>query len=258
MKKNKLFTRALVRPPCETMVDGLTSANLGRPDFSTALAQHAVYVRALRGCGLDVTVLAPDSGYPDSTFIEDTALLVPGCAIITRPGAPSRRGETAAVEKALAAFFNTIERITAPGTVDAGDIMMAGSHFFIGLSQRTNREGAGQMTAILESFALTASTVPLGEVLHLKSGVTYLENNTMAAAGEFVEHPAFRRYRMLTLDADERYAANSLWVNGRVLVPAGYPKTRRLIENAGYETIAVDVSEFRKLDGGLSCLSLRF
>ncbi len=253
-----MFTRALVRPPCENMINGLASADLGKPDFGRALAQHAAYVQVLRDCGLTVTVLEADDDYPDSTFIEDTALLVPGCAVVTRPGAPSRRGETAAVEEALKAFFETIEHISAPGTVDAGDIMMVGSHFYIGLSQRTNPEGAAQMTDILARYGLTASTVPLRGFLHLKSGVACLDDNTLVAAGELVDHPAFQKYRILSVDNDEQYAANCLWINGRILVAAGFPKTRRTIEDAGWETIAVEVSEFRKIDGGLSCLSLRF
>jgi len=253
-----MFTRALVRRPCENMIHGLTSAHLGKPDFGRALAQHAAYVGVLRDCGLEVTVLEADNDYPDSTFIEDTALLVPGCAVITRPGAPSRRGETASVEEALKPFFDTIAHITAPGTVDAGDIMMVGSHFYIGLSRRTNREGAAQMAAILEKHGLTASTVPLRDFLHLKSGVACLENNTLVAAGEFVAHPAFQNYRILAADDNERYAANCLWINGRVLVAEGFPETRSIIEAAGFETISLEVSEFRKIDGGLSCLSLRF
>ncbi len=253
-----MFTKALVKTPCRNMIHGLTTAGLGKPDFARALEQHAAYVQALRDCGLAVTVLEADEAYPDSTFIEDTALLVPGCAVITRPGAPSRRGETAAVEAALAAFFDNIAHITAPGTVDAGDIMMVGSHFFIGLSQRTNREGAAQMTAILEKRGLSASTVALHDFLHLKSGVAYLENDTLVAAGEFVDHPAFRRFHILAVDEAECYAANCLWINGQVLVAEGFPGTRRCIEQAGFETIALDVSEFRKIDGGLSCLSLRF
>jgi dimethylargininase len=240
------------------MIHGLTSAHLGKPDFGRALAQHAAYVEVLRDCGLQVTVLETDNDYPDSTFIEDTALLVPGCAVITRPGAPSRRGETASVKEALKSFFDTIEYISTPGTVDAGDIMMVGSHFYIGLSRRTNREGAAQMAAILEKHGLTASTVPLRDFLHLKSGVACLENNTLVAAGEFVAHPVFQDYHILAVGEDERYAANCLWINDRVLVAEGFPETRSIIEAAGFETIAVDVSEFRKIDGGLSCLSLRF
>jgi dimethylargininase len=135
---------------------------------------------------------------------------------------------------------------------------MVGSHFYIGLSARTNLEGARQVIRFLQKYGLTASTVELKEVLHLKTGVAYLERNNLVAFGEFLSKPEFRKFNLLPIDPDERYAANCLWINDRVLIPAGYPKTRMTLEKAGYTTIQVDVSEFRKLDGGLSCLSLRF
>ena len=136
--------------------------------------------------------------------------------------------------------------------------MMVGSHFYIGLSERTNQAGTDQVIAILNKYGMTGSVVPLEKVLHLKTGVVYLENNNLLAAGEFLEWAAFQKYNILKVDEAESYAANCIWVNGTVIVPAGYPKTRQIIENTGYPTIRVDVSEFRKLDGGLSCLSLRF
>ncbi len=253
-----MFSTAIVIPPCRRIADGLTTANLGKPDYRRALAQHAAYVQALAQCGLSVIQLPGDDNYPDSTFVEDTALVTPACAIITRPGAPSRRGETAAVKTALGKFYPHVEEVTAPGCVDAGDIMMAGTHFYIGLSERTNREGAGQVAAILQKYGLTASFVPLKQVLHLKSGLAYLEDNHLVAAGEFLQQPEFAAFDILAVDDDERDAANCLWVNGRVLVPAGCPRSKKRIQDAGYETIEVDVSEFQKLDGGLSCLSLRF
>jgi len=240
------------------MVDGITSAGLGAPVHRLAVAQHRAYVEALRACGLAVTCLPADDEFPDSTFVEDTALLTPHCAIIMRPGAPARRGEAAAIEPVVAGLFDAVERVEPPGTADAGDIMMVGDHYFIGLSQRTNREGAAQIIALLVAYGMTGSPVPLDRVLHLKSGVVYLENNTMLAAGEFKERPEFRAYDLIPVDDDERYAANALWLNGTVLVAAGYPKTERAVRAAGYETIVLEMSEFRKLDGGLSCLSLRF
>lgn len=253
-----MFTRAITRTPCQNMVNGITTANLGVPDYELALLQHAEYVTALKTCGLDVTVLEPDERYPDSPFVEDTALLTPGCAIITNPGAPSRQGEIDRIVEVLTSFYSTIERIKAPGTVEGGDMMMVGSHFYIGLSQRTNQAGADQMIAILHKVGFTGSVVPLQKVLHLKTGVVYLENNNLLAHGEFLETPAFQQFNILPVGDEESYAANCIWVNGTVIVPEGYPRTRQLIENAGYPTISVDVSEFRKLDGGLSCLSLRF
>lgn len=253
-----MFTRAIVRTPGKSMINGLSTAGLGLPDYEKALAQHAAYIEALEACGLDVTVLPPDERYPDSTFVEDVALLTPVCAIITRPGAPSRRGETAAMRAVLQEQYEQIEEIQPPGTVEAGDIMMVGKHFYIGLSQRTNAEGARQMIALLEKYGFSGSTVPLREMLHLKSGVAYLEENRLLASGEFLTADVFQDFDILPVPEEEQYAANSLWVNGTVLTPAGFPRTRALIENAGYPVLEVDVSEFRKLDGGLSCLSLRF
>jgi dimethylargininase len=240
------------------MVNGITSASLGNPDYDLALAQHVDYIKALEACSLDVTVLPADESFPDSTFVEDAALLTPHCAIITRPGAASRRGETGSIRQALSTFYSELETIAAPGTLDAGDVMMVGKHFHIGLSERTNTEGASQLIAILEKHGMSGSVIELEEVLHLKTGVNYLENNKMLACGEFLEKPEFSEFEVLQVSPDEAYAANSLWVNGAVLVPAGHPKTRSMISAAGYPTLEVNVSEFQKLDGGLSCLSLRF
>jgi dimethylargininase len=252
------FSQAIVREPGPSFVNGITAANLGTPDYQLARQQHQAYVRALTECGLSVTTLPPDDNYPDSTFVEDTALLTPKCAIMMRPGAPARRGETSSIEEVIQGFFKTVERVQAPGTADAGDILMVGNHYFIGLSQRTNFHGAGQIITILESHGMTGSTVPLERVLHLKSGVAYLENNAMVVADEFKSRPEFKSFRLIPIDDGELYAANCLWLNGTVLVAAGFPKTEKAINAAGYKTIALDVSEFRKLDGGLSCLSLRF
>ncbi len=253
-----MFTHAIVRTPGKSMVNGLTTAHLGPPDYAKALLQHGDYIQALEECGLDVVVLPPDERFPDSTFVEDVALLTKHCAIITNPGAPSRRGETAAIKKVLLGFYEKIEEVQPPGTVEAGDIMMVGTHFFIGLSERTNEEGARQVIAYLEKYGLSGSVVSLEKVLHLKTGVAYLENDNLLACGEFLTKEAFQHFNILEVPEDESYAANSVWVNGVVLTPSGYPKTRALIEAAGYTVREVDVSEFRKLDGGLSCLSLRF
>jgi len=253
-----MFKHAIVRLPCPEMVRGLSSVSQGRPDFQRALEQHSLYVNALRTCGLEVQVLQADSRYPDSVFVEDVALCTPPCAIVTNPGAASRNGEKIDIKPELESFYEQVESIDAPGTLDAGDVMMVGKHYFIGISQRTNTQGAEQLLRILKSYGMEGSTVPLKEMLHLKSGLSYLEQNHLLISGEFLAFPAFSDFRRIEVDPEETYAANSLWVNSTVLVPAGYPKTRKKIERAGYPTISLDVSEFRKLDGGLSCLSLRF
>jgi dimethylargininase len=253
-----MFKNAILRLPAHSIINGLTSVRLGKPDFASALEQHSGYVSTLRSLGLTTLVLPANSLYPDSTFIEDVALCTKTCAVITRPGAESRRGETEGIKMVLSEYYEKIENISLPGTVEAGDIMNTGDHFYIGISRRTNNEGAGQMIKILEKHGMTASKVPLKKMLHLKSGVSYLENNTMLACGEFTDNVDFKKFNLIVVDEDESYAANSLWINGKVIIPEGFPRTREKIEKAGFEPITLDVSEFRKVDGGLSCLSLRF
>jgi len=258
IKDKTMFQNAIVRTPGRSIVNGLTSADLGKPNYDKAIEQHEDYIQALKECGLDVQVLAADEGHPDSTFIEDVALLTPDCAIIMRPGAPSRLGETKEIQSILEPHYEIIEQVHAPGTVEGGDIMMVGSHFYIGISERTNQQGAQQVIDILGKNGMSGSVVGMKDMLHLKTGLAYLEKNNLVAFGEFLDKPEFQKFKILQIDADESYAANCIWVNDKVLVPMGFPKAQATIENAGYQIIAVDVSEFQKLDGGLSCLSLRF
>jgi len=253
-----MFTNAIVKIPCKNMVKGITTANLGYPDYDLALKQHKNYIKALESCGLKVTVLDPDENFPDSTFIEDTCLVTPGCAIITNPGADSRKDEIISVHKAVKKLDMPVEHIQGTGTLDAGDIMMVKNHYYAGLSDRTNMEGALQLNNILKKYNFTSSTITLEKVLHLKTGISYLENNNLLAFGEFLTKDELKNFNILKVDSDESYAANSVWINDKVLVPQGFSKTSAMIKNAGYTIIEVDVSEFRKLDGGLSCLSLRF
>lgn len=253
-----MFKNAIVRKPCPEIINGLTSVSLGKPDYNKALDQHAGYVEALRSCGLNVKVLEADSQFPDSVFVEDVALCTSECAIVTNPGAPSRNDEKLEMNAVLKSFYKHVEAIEAPGTLDAGDVMMVGKHFYIGISERTNGQGAEQLISYLERYGMTGSMVPLKEMLHLKSGLSYLEQNHLLITGEFINHSAFADFQKIEVDPDESYAANSLWVNSTVLVPAGFPRTLAKIKQAGYHTLILDVSEFRKLDGGLSCLSLRF
>jgi len=253
-----MFKRAIVRTPGKSLIQGLSNAGLGLPDHKKALIQHDNYIKTLEDCGLEVLVLPPDEDFPDSTFVEDVALVTPHCAIITNPGAPSRKGEAAGIKTVLIDIFENIEEISDPGTVEAGDIMMVGSHFYIGLSERTNQNGAEQVICILEKYGMTGSMIELEKVLHLKTGLAYLEQNNLVVCGEFTTKEEFQKYNLLVIPEDESYAANCIWVNDRVIIPKGYLKTRAIIQNCGYEVLEVDVSEFQKLDGGLSCLSLRF
>lgn len=252
------FNHIIARTPCPALVDGLTSSSLGQPVYSKALEQHHRYIEALQKCDVDILILPPANEFPDSVFVEDPVLCTPHCAIITRPGAESRRGETKIIEAAVRRYYEHVEHIEAPGTVEAGDIMMVGTHFYIGESARTNAEGARQMIAILEKYGLTGSVVRLEEVLHLKTGLAYLENNNLVACGEFVTKPEFQQYNIIEIDPAESYAANCIWVNGKVIMPSGFPNARNKIAALGYEVIEIDTSEYQKIDGGVSCMSLRF
>jgi len=253
-----MFKNAIVRTPSGSIINGLSTSGLGKPVYSLALEQHEKYTETLKSIGLNVRVLPADESFPDSTFIEDTALCTPDCAIITRPGAETRRGETEGMKNVLQHYYSAIEEIISPGTLEAGDVMMVGKHFFIGISNRTNIAGANQLIDILRRYNMTGSKVPLNKMLHLKSGVSYRENNILLIAGEFKKNKIFEQFTRIEIDDNENYAANSLWINGKVIVPEGFPATRAKIEKAGLETLSLDVSEFRKVDGGLSCLSLRF
>lgn len=253
-----MFTRAIVRRPGTSFADGLTSANMGKPDLPRALAQHDAYIAALEQCGLTVTVLAADERYPDAPFIEDTAILSRRFAVITNPGAASRNGEKQATRSAVQEFYTTLGEIEPPGTLDGGDVLEINGHFFIGLTARTNTRGARQFIAILEQHGYTGCTVPLKNFLHLKTGVAWIGGRDLLATGELIANPAFQDFNIIPVSPQEAYAANCIRVNGRVLVPAGFADTLQKMAGRGYDLIEVAMSEFQKMDGGLSCLSLRF
>ena len=253
-----MFKYAIVRKPSLSMIEGISGAELGLPDYDKAIIQHDDYIEALKECGLEVTELPAVEEYPDSCFVEDPALMTPHCAILTNPGAESRRGEVAHIADTVRKFYDNVEEIKSPGYLEAGDIMMVGDHYYIGLSERTNQKGADQMIAILEKYGMSGSVVEMSEVLHLKTGLGYLEDNNLVACGEFLAKPEFQKYNIMEIDKKDSYSANSVWINGTVLVPKGFGSTVDLIKDKGYKVREVDVSEYQKLDGGLSCLSLRF
>jgi dimethylargininase len=262
------LTRALVRTPGASLVDGLTSARLGVPDYARALEQHAAYCEALESFGLTLTHLPAAEQYPDSTFVEDTCVIIPPRvpsaahrAVITRPGADSRRGETANIGEILGELFADTLTIVAPGTVDGGDVCEAGDHFFIGISQRTNTHGAAQLAEFLQSLGYHSSFIDIrnrANILHLKSGIAYLGNTRLAVTDNFVGQPQFSEYELVRLNTGEEYAANCVVINDSVLIAAGFPAFEHTLKSLGYRTVPINMSEFQKLDGGLSCLSLRW
>jgi dimethylargininase len=256
-KATVMFTRAITRRPGEDLAAGLTNSRLGPPSYETAKKQHDRYIETLAFLGLDVIVLEPLPGYPDAYFVEDTAVVAPDVAVITIPGAQSRRGETKEIEPVLAEY-RRIEHIRPPGLLDGGDVLMVGTHFLIGISGRTNAEGAAQLGAILEEHGHTWTMVPVLRGLHLRSNVGFVGADVLLVNEDHARLDALKRYEKIVVDNAELYAANTLLVNTRLIMPAGFPKTRRMIEATGLEIIELDISEMRKMDGGLSCMSLRF
>jgi len=225
------------------------------------LEQHRDYCKALADCGLELTVLEADLRFPDSTFVEDTAILTARGAVLTRPGARSREGEVDAMRPVVLDFFPSPLAIETPGTVDGGDICEAEDHFFIGVSHRTNEEGARQLGAHLRGFGYTSSVIDvrgMTSILHLKSGISYIGENNLVVMEEMAGNEAFSDFDLIRVSADESYAANCVRVNDHVLVAAGFPRLTENLGARGFKTLALDMSEFQKMDGGLSCLSLRF
>ena len=252
------FTHAIVCSPYKNFIYGITTASLGKTNYPKALRQHKNYVKTLKELGLKVTVLPPDKDYPDSTFVEDTAVLTSSCTVITNPGAESRRGEIKAVEKQLQGKFSEIEKIKYPGTLEGGDVLEVENHFYIGISERTNQFGAEQFIKIVRKNGMTGSIISVNQGLHLKSAVSYMGNNCMLIDPESINSNYFNGFTIITTEQGESYSANSISVNETVILSEGFPKTRDKVEKSGFSVRTVDVSEFRKLDGGLSCLSLRY
>jgi len=255
-----MIESALVRPPSATFAKGITTAGLGAPDLKRALDQHEGYVQALVRAGVKVIRLDPDPEHPDSAFIEDTAVLAGSSAVLARSGAPSRRGEAPSVRRALEPLIPRIHAIEAPGTVDGGDVLDTFERVIIGISERTNQEGARQLAGYLEAEGVMSSTIDIRGIpglLHLKTGIAFLGSARVFALEPLA--PAVRAlgYEAIPVPEGEAYAANCVEVNGWLLVAAGFPRSRAVLSDLGHTVVPLEMSEFQKMDGGLSCLSLR-
>ena len=251
------FKYALVRKPAKSITQGITSAKLGKPIYEKALRQHQAYCDALVKCGLSIIEVDPLPEFPDSVFVEDTAIVTEKCAIIARPGHENRRGEEKSISQALSQY-RKLEQIQEPGTLDGGDIMRVEDHFYIGLSDRTNEEGATQLNAHLSKYGYTSSLIEVGEMLHLKSGINYVGNNTLVVYESLHDLSEIKEYEKISIPTKENYAANCVLINDYLLVAKGFDSAKKLFNKAGFNIIELDMSEFEKVDGGLSCLSLRF
>lgn len=252
-----MFTRAITRRPGPEMVDGITTANLGRPDFELALKQHDAYCRTLADLGLEVTVLDAEPGYPDGCFVEDTAVVCEHVAVLAPLGAPSRQGEQLTIEPELAKH-KPVVRIVPPALIEGGDVLQVEDAFFIGLSDRTNHEGAAALGAAVEPHGYKWVEIACCPSLHFKTDVNFIGKNTILVSPCCDSMPELSTFNRIIVEDDEAYARNCLFVNGTVIVPEGFPRTLAKVRATGVDAVVLDVSEFRKLDGGLTCLSLRF
>jgi dimethylargininase len=225
-------------------------------DIDLARTQHRAYCAALEDAGLGLRLIAPDERFPDCCFVEDTSIVLGGTAIMTVMGAPSRVGEEEAVREVLADYL-AVKEIARPATLDGGDVLVIGRDVFIGLGERTNEAGVEQVRALAgPDFRITP--VPLKGVLHLKSACTYVgDGHILIRPGHF-DADAFRGFKLIEVPEGEAYAANCLSLGSVVLVSAGYPRTRDAVEARGFRTRSVEMSEFRKGHGSLTCLSKIF
>jgi len=251
-------TRAITRGVSASLADCLLTFLDREPiDVEKAKAQHAAYNEALRRAGAEVEVLPADDELPDSMFVEDTAVVFEEAAVMTRPGTPVRQREVPAIEAALAKYHE-LRRITAPGTLEGGDVLRIARTFYVGVTSRTNEEGFEQFESIVRQFGYRAIPVEVTGCLHLKSAVTALDEETLLLNPSWIDADALPRVRHLAVAVEEPSGANALVVNGSVHLSARFRLTRDCVEEAGFPVTALDMSETEKAEGALTCSSLIF
>lgn len=253
------FSRAITRRPAASIVDGLRAEDTGTPDLEQMLADHAHYVATLKRAGAEVIELPPLDAYPDAVFVEDTALCLPQGAVLMRPGAPSRMGEVDKIAPTIRQVFDDVRRIEGQGHVEGGDILVTGREILVGRSDRSDAAGVAELAGIVAEWGHTLREVftPPG-VLHFKTDCSLLDGETILSTRRLDASGCFTGYRVLHVPEGEEAAANSIRFNRFVLLPAGFPRTAEMLDKAGYDVVEINNAECAKLDGGMSCLSLRF
>lgn len=253
------FTHAIVRTPPATVSDGLRANGGEPPSAAVVLAEHYIYVDALRGLRLSVEILPAADTFPDSVFLEDPALVFSEGAILLRLAAPSRAGETSLLAPTLERRFDRVLSMAGPGHADGGDVLVLPDKVVIGLSDRTDRDGAEELAGLLDRLGkrvLIARTPP--GVLHFKTGCGLIDAETVFALPQMIASEAFDGLRVLPVPEGEAGAANILRIRDRVLIGEEYPNSREAIEKLGIATLALPTREIARLDAGLSCMSLRW
>jgi dimethylargininase len=253
------FSHAIVRAASPRFVDGLRADDRGVPDFARFQEHHAAYIAALASTGATVIQLDRLDDYPDSIFVEDTALCLPEGAIMLRPGAPSRLGESAAMAPALAGFYSELITLEGPGFIEGGDILVIAREILVGRSARTDTDGIAELREHVAGwgYSLREVETPPG-VLHFKTDCSLLDETTILATPKLAATGCFEQYRLIMTAEGEDAAANTIRFNQLVLMPAGFPGTANRLVTSGYNVREIGNSEAAKLDGGMSCLSLRF
>lgn len=260
MSVSTRFTHAITRRPAASITRGLRAVDTGTPDLGLMQAHHDAYVAALRETGATVIELAPLDAYPDGVFVEDTALCLPQSAVIMRPGAPSRLGEAAEMAPHLRALYAQVVQITGSDSfIEGGDILVTEKEILVGRSARTNAAGIAELSGLVAPWGhrLREVHTPPG-VLHFKTDCSLLDADTILSTQRLSASGCFDGYRVIPVPEGEEAAANTIRFNDLILMPAGFPKTRDAIARAGFALREIGNSECAKLDGGMSCLSLRF
>lgn len=253
------FNAAIVRKPSKSIINGLRAQDRGAPDYEGVLKEHEAYVRALESAGMDVTVLPALEAYPDSVFVEDPALVFSEGAVLLRPGAATRQGETKEIASTLYDMFDKVLELPTPGFADGGDILVTPESVMIGLSDRTDSAGAQGLIQQLEALGHKGRIVatPKG-ILHFKTGCSLLDEETILVTRKMSESGIFDGFKNLVLPDGEEPAANAVRINDSVLVSAGYERTTEMLDKAGFQVVPVKTEEIEKVDAGLSCMSLRW
>lgn len=249
---------ALTREPARALdACELTYREREPVDAGAAAGQHRAYCEALRACGARVVTLPPAEELPDSVFVEDTAIVLDEVAVLTRPGVESRRGEVRLIEPEVARL-RPVVRIEPPATLEGGDVLRLGRTLYVGLSPRTNAAGAAALRRLVAPHGYEVVTVGLRGCLHLKTGCSAVDDETVLVNPGWVDAGVFRGREVIRVDAAEPWGANVLRVAGAVCVGAAFPRTAEMLSARGHDVRAVEVSEFAKAEGSLTCMSLLF
>jgi dimethylargininase len=233
----------------------ITHIDRSHIDLDVARDQHFGYMQALRSLQCEIIELPEEPDLPDSVFVEDAAFILPEVAVITRPGADSRKAETASIIQALSPHRKLLH-VTAPATVDGGDVLILGKNIYIGLSLRSNQEAIDQIQSLLKEYGYTVTGVAMHDCLHLKTALTKVDDQTVLINPAWVDTSHFKALDWIEVDASEPFAANCLPVNGQVIYPTSFPKTTKKLEAHGYRIFPVQVDELAKAEGAVTCCSL--